>query len=312
MPDMPLDPEPASPAPGTDPATGPEPDPGPATGGPPGGARRRKAPRPPRTPGLREQILLTRDAVRRAIDAHVALAKAELEPIVENVKAAAIQASVAIGAALFAALLVSIGTPLFFGEWLFGSMGWGILHGLLFSIAVIAGCVSLILVADPRAIGRDVAIAVFVGVVLSVVFGLSLTNQGWQALTDQLNLGLPVEWRLLGVAAGVSAIVGAILGAIVGAWRGGGRSLLDGLVFGTFLGLLVGVFTAIAFGWQTGIAVGISAAFVTFAALVFGGLARTGVDEEALKARFYPEQTIVTTKETLEWLQEQAPMGPKS
>jgi hypothetical protein len=32
---------------------------------------------------------------------------------------------------------------------------------------------------------------------------------------------------------------------------------------------------------------------------------------EALKARFYPEQTIVTTKETLEWLQEQAPMGPK-
>jgi len=309
MPDTPPvpDPTPSDPTP-SDPASDPASDR--AADHPPERPRARSE-RPPKPPGLREQILLTRDALRRVIDAHVALAKAELEPILENVKAVTIQASVAIGIGIFTLLLVAIGTPLFFGEWLFGSMGWGILHGLLFSIAVIAGCVSLILVADAGAIGRDAALSVIVGILLSIVFGLGLTNQGWQALTDQLNLDLPVEWRLIGVAAGVSAIVGAVVGSVLGAWRGGGRSLLDGLVFGTFLGLLVGVFTAIAFGWQTGIAVGISAAFVTFAALVFGGLARNGVDQEALKARFYPEQTIATTKQTLEWLQEQTPMGPK-
>jgi hypothetical protein len=56
---------------------------------------------------------------------------------------------------------------------------------------------------------------------------------------------------------------------------------------------------------------GIAGALVTFSALILGRLAAGGVDMEAFKARFYPEQTIVTTKETLEWLQEQAPMGPK-
>ncbi len=245
------------------------------------------------------------------VDAHVALAKAELEPIIENVKAMAIEVAIAIGAGLFAALLLAIGTPLFFGEWLFGSMGWGILHGLLLSVAAIAACVSLIVAADARSVGLDAFIALVVGVLLSVVFGLNLTNQGWQQLTDQLNLGLPVEWRLIGVAAGVSAIAGAILGAIAGAWRGGGRSLVDGLVFGTLLGLLVGVFTAISYGWQTGIAMGIACGLALFSAIVFAGVARHGVDTEAFKARFYPEQTIATTKETLEWLQEHAPIGPK-
>lgn len=319
-PEMPAAREPTQPAPGSEPdqpaseasqgapETEAPPEPRQAAPGPRPRARREP---PPKPPGLREQILLTRDAVRRVVDAHVALAKAELEPIVENVKKAAIRASIALGIAIFALLLVSIGTPLFLGEWWFGSMGWGILHGVLLSLAIIAACISLILVDDPGVIGRSVVLSLIVGILLSIVFGLSLTNQGWQWVTDQLNLGLPVEFRLMGVAAGVSAIVGAFLGAIVGAWRGGGRSFLDGLVFGTFLGLLVGVFTAISFGWQTGIAVGISAALVTFAALVLGALARNGVDMEAFKARFYPEQTIVTTKETLEWLQGQTPMGPK-
>ena len=38
-------------------------------------------------------------------------------------------------------------------------------------------------------------------------------------------------------------------------------------------------------------------------------IARTGVDVEALKARFTPTQTIETSKETLEWLQSKMPPG---
>ena len=38
-------------------------------------------------------------------------------------------------------------------------------------------------------------------------------------------------------------------------------------------------------------------------------VARTGIDVEALKRRFYPAQTIDTSKETLEWLQKRMPPG---
>ena len=38
-------------------------------------------------------------------------------------------------------------------------------------------------------------------------------------------------------------------------------------------------------------------------------VARTGVDVERLKERFYPTQTIETSKETLEWLQKRMPPG---
>jgi hypothetical protein len=40
-------------------------------------------------------------------------------------------------------------------------------------------------------------------------------------------------------------------------------------------------------------------------------MVRQGFDGEALKARFWPTQTIETTKETIEWLREQRPLGPR-
>jgi hypothetical protein len=41
-------------------------------------------------------------------------------------------------------------------------------------------------------------------------------------------------------------------------------------------------------------------------------VARRGVDTDALKARFIPTATIETTKETIEWVREQTPLGRKS
>ena len=43
------------------------------------------------------------------------------------------------------------------------------------------------------------------------------------------------------------------------------------------------------------------------AALVF----RHGLDFGKLKARFLPTETIETTKETIEWVREQLPLGRK-
>ena len=39
---------------------------------------------------------------------------------------------------------------------------------------------------------------------------------------------------------------------------------------------------------------------------------RNGIDKEKLRARFVPDQTIETTKETIEWVREQMPLGRKS
>ena len=41
-------------------------------------------------------------------------------------------------------------------------------------------------------------------------------------------------------------------------------------------------------------------------------VSRRGVDAEALKARFLPRQTMDTTKETIEWVRAQTPLGRKS
>jgi hypothetical protein len=148
-----------------------------------------------------------------------------------------------------------------------------------------------------------------VGTLIAIVLGLNLTNQGWTAVADALNLGIDPAWRVLAVAAGLSAIVGAIFGAVVGAWRRGGRGFIDGLVVGTLLGAAIGAFTAIAFGPQVGAAFGVLFGLLTMAALIALDISRREIDTEALKARFYPAQTIETTKETIEWLQEQSPLG---
>jgi hypothetical protein len=87
----------------------------------------------------------------------------------------------------------------------------------------------------------------------------------------------------------------------------GGRFVaLAGL---TVFGVLVGAFTAITFGPQVGAALGVTAGYIAWIALMGTDMARTGIDVEALKIRFTPVQTIETSKETLEWLQKRMPPG---
>jgi hypothetical protein len=346
-------------------------------------------------PGLREQIGLTRDAAIRLFDAHVALARAEAGPIIENIKGVAAAAGLAIGFGIFAALVVTVGLPLFMGEWIFGSLGWGILHSVALAAAIITICAWLIVVAEPEGVARAVAIGLILGLVVGVVFALDLTHRAWSALAealaiatapdgarlvvativagllgalaglasgvivfgllgaisgrlfgrgstaggaavgaaigvilgligglvlgalnanevaDRLGIEFGDEWWLLVIAGAIGAVVGAIVGTLLGAWRSG-RSARDGLVLGTFLGLLLGAFTAVAFGPRVGAALGLLTALIGIAAAAGVALARHGVDEEKFKARFYPAQTIELTKETVEWLQQQGPMGPRT
>lgn len=264
-----------------------------------------------RAPGLRDQILLTRDSARRLYEAHVALAKAELQPIIENVKGVLAAAGLALAFALFAAILGTVGTTLFLGEWLFGSMGWGVIHGLALSVAIIAAAVELILLAEDARIARHVVVALVIGILLGIVFLLNLTHDAWSTLASSLDLSQVQErWQVPVVAIVVSAVALAVVGALIGAWKGRSfGAFLGGLLVGALIGVAVGAFTAVDFSVEVAVALGILAAYIAFSVATFVGIARHGVDPDVLKSRFVPEQTIASTKETIEWLQAQAPGG---
>jgi hypothetical protein len=151
---------------------------------------------------------------------------------------------------------------------------------------------------------------IVVGVIIGVALALNLPNQAYTAIGDAT--ALPVEPGIRPLVVGL--LIGGFIGLIAGlfaavqmnAQRGGRFVALAGL---TVLGFALGAFTAITFGPQVGAGIGITVGYLTWMALMGTDVARTGIDVEALKNRFYPVQTIDTGKETLEWLQKRMPPG---
>lgn len=273
------------------------------------GSRATPAPPPPKAPGLFEQMGQTKGSAQRLVGAHIDLAKAEFSEIVDAAKQAAVFAGIAIGAGLVAGLLLVVGLPLFLGEALFGSMGWGILLGILLLMAIATAAVVAGLRPGVQApIGRPLLVAAVIGILVGIVFGLSLTNRGWSALGDAIAPGLAADSRPLVVALATLAIVGAVLGLIGGMLSGaGGKGAMGGLVGGALAGVLLGFLTAYAAGPRVGAAIGLAAGLIAWIALMGGGVARGGFDGDAIKRRFWPDRTIDTAKETIEWARSRAP-----
>ena len=126
---------------------------------------------------------------------------------------------VAIGAGLMAALLLAIGLPLFLGEVIFHSIGWGLLHGVLIGVAIaVAAGITAAGVAPVR-IAWAFAAGFFAGLAVSIVLGANLTNLLWTAVGDAL---------LSGAGSGDRAIAAALL------------------ILPIMLGLLMGLFSLIS------------------------------------------------------------------
>jgi hypothetical protein len=256
---------------------------------------------------LREQLFATRDAARGLASAHIDLAKAEIGDVLDEVKRIAALVGVAIAVLLLAGLLLPIGLALFVGETLFGSIGWGVLHGSLLLVDIGLMCV-LLVVASARGIGGAFLLAVVVGVVVGVVLGLDLTNRAWTLLGDQIAGQFAASDRPLVVAAGSLAIIGAVLG-LLSAFRGGAMAAVLGIIAGAIAGALLGALTAIALGPRVGAAIGVTVALLVWPAAMGLRVARAGFDGEEFKSRFWPETTIETTKETIEWVRRRMPLG---
>jgi len=267
----------------------------------------RDARRPTR--GLRAQLLATRDAAIALGQAHVDLAKAEVGSIAGEIGRIAALIAIAIVVLILAGMLAVIGIALFLGEWLLGSIGWGVLHGILAFTAIALAAGLLALGVSGSRIGRSMAIGVITAIIVGIALGLEWPNQAYAALGESARLNIEAGVRPLVVGILAGALIGALAGFAAAVRIGSNGSRLAAIVGLAIVGAIAGAFSAITFGPQVGAAIGITIGYLTWITLMGIDVARQGLDVEDFKDRFYPTQTIDTGKETLEWLQRRMPPG---
>lgn len=269
------------------------------------------ASRGPRRParGLRDQLLAVREAGMALAQAHIDLAKTELGAIAGEIGRMAALVGCAVVLVVMVGLLAVLGGSLFVGEWLLGSLGWGVLLGILACIAFAVAALLSAIGVEGRRIGGAFIVALILAVLVGVALGLDWPNQAYAAAGESARLNVAEGERPLVVGLLVGALVGVLIGFAMAIRIDSGGSRVAAIVGLALLGALVGAFTAITFGPQVGAGVGIAFGYLAWIALMGADVARRGVDFEGMKDRFYPTQTIDTGKETLEWLQRRMPPG---
>jgi hypothetical protein len=245
----------------------------------------------------------------RLVMAHIDLAKAEASAIGGEIARVAALVGIAIAVVLFAVILAVIGTSLFLGEWLLGSIGWGVLHGLLLFIAIAIACTIAALGVSGARIGQAFVAGVIVTVIVGVGLALALPNQAYRSIGESLLPNVEPGVRPLLVGMVLIGILGLLVGLVV-AVRASGAAFRGGsIVGGALAGAILGAISALVTGVQVGAAIGITTGYIVWILLMGVDIASRGIDVEDLKARFYPKETIETSKETLAWLQSKLPPG---
>ena len=203
--------------------------PGSAGASPPGGGGSSGAPpsggADGERPGVREQLGRIRAAARLLVDAHLALLRAELAVIGEQIKQIAAFVGGIVVLALYAISLLAIGGTLFLGEWIFGSIGWGVLHGVLLAVGIIVALALMVIDAPRPLISRPLIWGLVAAVGVTLVLGLNVPRNlsEWVAGIVIANVAptLDPQYAPAVVAMVFFAVVIGIVGLIVGA-RGQG------------------------------------------------------------------------------------------
>jgi hypothetical protein len=237
--------------------------------------------------------------------AHIELAKAEANAIGGEIARVAAFVGIAIAVVIFAVILAVIGTSLFLGEWLLGSMGWGILHGLLLFAAIAIACALAAVGVSSGRLGMAFFLGFVVAIIVGVGMALALPNRAYAALGESVLPGIEPGIRPLVVGVLVVGVIGLLLGVIAAVRGAGGGAVVGGLL----LGIVLGAISAVDLGVQVGAGIGIAVGYIVWIGLMLLDISRSGVDVEAFKARFYPTQTIETSKETLAWILSKMPPG---
>ena len=251
---------------------------------------------------LLDQFQKTRESFMGLVSAHIELAKAEINDILGEVKLLATQSGIALGIALMTAALLWVGGFLFLGEWLFGSIGWGLAHGLLFGIGLIVALALAIVGSRARYSVLSFLVAAVLVVVVALLCGLNVTYDAAAAAGRTIGgpLGAPGVVALIG-----GLIVFALLFGVLLAFVGGVRGAIAGIVIGMIIGALAGWLIAGApWTWPPAVGFAITLGLIAWPVLnvIF---AYPSLDPAERFARLKPNQSIEAAQETREWLEEQ-------
>jgi hypothetical protein len=259
---------------------------------------------------VREQLGRVRAAAQALIQAHVDLLRAELAVIGEQIQQIAAMVGGIVALAIYAVLLLAIGGTLFMGEWLFGSIGWGVLHGMLLAIGIIISLALLVIEAPRTLITRPLLWGVVAGVALTLVLGLNVPHNlsvvvgEW--VTANVAPTLDPAWAPAVVAGVIFAVIFAIAGLVIGARGQGVLGAVSGLVVGALGGFLVGlVFGGLVFGWQPAAAAGVTAGLSVWIALMARAASQANLDPQARFEKLWPRQSYESALETKEWVEQE-------
>jgi hypothetical protein len=288
-------PPPGSPPPGSPPPGAPPPRQGPGGAGGPADQQ----------PGVFEAIRGLREGGQKLADAHVALLKAELSVAGRELSIVVGMAVAILVLAILAGLLLVIGTSLFLGEWLFGSMAWGILHGVLFFIALIVP-LALDLAGGRRdAFARGLLAATVVTLVLWALFASNVLRDTAVNVGRSLEASLDVVPEFLPTLVGLvgGMVVVGLLGLIIGLRIGGAlRLLIVGIVVGAVIGAILG---SVTFDTKGALAIALTIGLATWSGVTALVAVRTGFDPEARYEDMVPRESIAMAQDTKDFLTRQ-------
>lgn len=245
----------------------------------------------------------------RMLNAHVALLKAEL-----TVAGKELGIIVGIGVsiltlAILVLILLYVGTFLFLGDWLFGSMGWGIIHGSLLTIALIVGLALNLAGGQLGAYGWGFVWGLLVAVVLAILFGFNVLREGAVIGATNVEEAVPLHPNLLPTVVGL--VVGAVVAAaaaLLAGWRSGWRygspgvAAISALLLGGFVGAIL---ASTIFEAPVGVAIAIMIGLLTWMMVGAWLAARRGFDVEARYANLVPRRSMASFEKTKDFVTEQ-------
>jgi len=266
-------------------------------------------------PGVGEAVGGVRAAFMRMLDAHVTLLRAEMAVFGKEI---GIIAGLALGAlfiAILALILLYVGSFLFFGDLLFGSMGWGIIHGTLLAIAFIGFVVVNLAGGHVERYGLGAALGAAVVVIVALLLLSNVGNAGGETLRNWLtdnfmteDLPFGAAWLVTLSGLVVFGVIGAIIAAVAG-WRSAlrGSVLVSAVVAGFALSGFIGaVWTSTRYEAPDGVlGLAITLGFLTWIIAGLVLVARAGFDPEARYANLIPRETIAAVTKTKEFLSDE-------
>lgn len=256
-----------------------------------------------------------RGAIMRVLRAHIALLRAELAITGREL---GIIIGLAVGAlviAILVGILLYVGTFLFLGDWLFGSMGWGIIHGTLIGAVFIAFVAIDLAGGDLSRYGLGALVGIVVTIILAALLLSNLGNESGEAIrrflvdefeTERLPFG--DEWLVLLSGLVLGALIGLVVGLLI-AWRAGlsGSARSSTVVGLMFVGLLAfGIYLPTRYQAPDGVlGLAITIGLIVWIATGVLLAARKGFDPEARYADLVPRESIEAAKRTRTYLEEQ-------